>query len=424
MPHPTRHASVSDDLPAPAWKQKYDAVRQAAVEQRLRTGGSGDAEKLSKGVYGRAATTGTEKIFVVLAEFGNTEHSAYPDGDSDATTFDGPMHNAIPKPKRKNDNSSLWQKNYNRKHYKNMYFKRMDKFYKRESNGKYRVDGTVTEWVKVPFNQARYGRDYCGGVACSNTWFLVRDGLAYWVDQKLDSGWSMRKIRNYLKTFDELDRYDFDGDGNFHEPDGYIDHFQIVHAGGDQADGDPVYGEDAIWSHRWNAQVEPFGTGPAGGAPIGGVNVGMGGTSDASGANVAVPDNPTGVWVNDYTIQPENGGLGVFAHEFGHDLGLPDLYDTSGNTGGAENSVGFWSLMSQSRGTLPKDDGIGDRPSPDGRLGQVPARLARLRAGGHRLRLHAQDPPLGIVGRLVGLGRRGRAAARQEGPLAAGRSVR
>ncbi|MER6693333.1 immune inhibitor A domain-containing protein, partial [Streptomyces minutiscleroticus] len=30
-----------------------------------------------------------------------------------------------------------------------------------------------------------------------------------------------------------------------------------------------------------------------------------------------------GIWVGDYTIQPENGGLGVFAHEYGHDLGLP-----------------------------------------------------------------------------------------------------
>ena len=52
-------------------------------------------------------------------------------------------------------------------------------------------------------------------------------------------------------------------------------------------------------------------------------------------------------WIGDYTIEPENGGVGVFAHEFGHDLGLPDLYDTSGNTGGAENSVGFWSLVLQ-----------------------------------------------------------------------------
>ena len=72
------------------------------------------------------------------------------------------------------------------------------------------------------------------------------------------------------------------------------------------------------------------------------------------------------MWVGDYTIQPENGGLSVFAHEYAHDLGLPDLYDTSGNTGGAENSTRWWSLMSQSRGTNPGDPGIGDRPMPLG----------------------------------------------------------
>ena len=55
------------------------------------------------------------------------------------------------------------------------------------------------------------------------------------------------------------DRYDYDGDGDFNEPDGYIDHFQIVHAGGDQADGDPYQGEDAIWSHRWYAFVTDAG---------------------------------------------------------------------------------------------------------------------------------------------------------------------
>ena len=69
-------------------------------------------------------------------------------------------------------------------------------------------------------------------------------------------------------------------------------------------------------------------------------------------------------WIGDYTIEPENGGVGVFSHEFAHDLGLPDEYDTSGNTGGAENGTGFWTLMSQ--GSYGNNgvaaEGIGDRP--------------------------------------------------------------
>ena len=54
------------------------------------------------------------------------------------------------------------------------------------------------------------------------------------------------------------------------------------------------------------------------------------------------PDRDTNYYVGDYTVEPENGGLGVFAHEFAHDLGLPDYYDTAGG----ENGTGFWTLMS------------------------------------------------------------------------------
>jgi immune inhibitor A len=354
------------DLDGPK-SQEQRELRAKAVEMKLKGKAAAGAKKVRVGQQRKwveLAREDTDKIFVVITEFGNTRHPSYPDTlpdgtpASDALVFDGPLHNKIPQPNRKVDNSTLWQADYSKSHYENMYFSRMAKYYQAQSSGRYSVNGAVTEWVKVPFNEARYGRDFCGDIVCTNTWLLVRDALAYYVDSQLAAGKTLAEISDYLKTFDEWDRYDLDGDGNFDEADGFIDHFQIVHSGGDQAAGDPQQGSDAIWSHRWYAQVS---VGGPGGLP--GVNAGQGGAS----GGVNIPNNPTGVWVGDYTIQPENGGLGVFAHEFGHDLGLPDLYDTSGNTGGAENSTGFWTLMSSGAniGSGGKN-GIGDAPTDMG----------------------------------------------------------
>ena len=358
----------NNDNPGNKLADKQVTLKQQALQAKLIGKANGPVKEVAKGQFVELALEDTDKIFVVIAEFGNTRHASYPDmiggvPASNALTFDGPLHNSIPEPDRNLDNSTLWQADYNSAHYENMYFNRMAEYYQAQSSGRYTVEGSVTEWVKVPFNEARYGRDVCGGIVCNNTWFLVRDALAFWVQDQLDGGMTQQEIADYLKTFDEWDRYDYDGDGNFDEPDGYIDHFQIVHAGGDQAAGDPQQGTDAIWSHRWYAQITQIGFGGpiVGGniVPFGGVNIGQGGVS----SGVTIPSNPTGVWVGDYTIQPENGGLGVFTHEFGHDLGLPDLYDTSGNTGGGENSTAFWSLMSSGANVGDGGpDGIGDAP--------------------------------------------------------------
>jgi immune inhibitor A len=357
----------SDNLKHPLGERRRQ-LRQQGLAARLQGIAKGKVYEVSKGKYVELDREDTDKIFVVIAEFGNERHEDFPDVDpetgepaSDALVFDGPLHNSIPRPDRKVDNSTLWQADYDRPHYEDMYFNRMAEYYQSQSSGRYSIEGAVTEWVKVPFNEARYGRDYCGSITCSSTWFLIRDGLAFWVQDQLDAGMTLAEITDYLKTFDEWDRYDYDADGNFDEPDGYIDHFQIVHAGGDQAAGDPQQGSDAIWSHRWYVQLTGIGAGgPDDFAPFGGVDAGSGGVD----SGVAIPDNPTGIWVGDYTIQPENGGLGVFAHEFGHDLDLPDLYDTSGNTGGAENSTGFWTLMSSGANIGNGGrKGIGDHPT-------------------------------------------------------------
>ena len=298
----------------------------------------------------------TDQIFVILAEFGNDRHPDYPDQDTDPNTegparFDGPLRNEIPAPDRRVDNSTVWQADYSAEHYRQLYFgegagvESVKTYFETQSSGRYSVDGVVTDWVKVNYNEARYGRSNgypCGGSVCSNVWELVRDAANQWVADQKAQGRTDAQIAADLQAMDQWDRYDFDGDGNFNESDGYIDHFQIVHAGGDQADGDPWQGEDAIWSHRWYAYASDQGrTGPVGN-PLGGTQIGN-----------------TGFWIGDYTMQPENGGLSVFVHEYAHDLGLPDDYDTSG---GGDNSVEHWSLMAQSRLSGRNDQGIGTRP--------------------------------------------------------------
>ena len=62
----------------------------------MRGQASGDVVRLGAGRFADTRVTGTDRIFVVLAEFGRTEHPSYPDGDSDATRFNGPRHNQIP----------------------------------------------------------------------------------------------------------------------------------------------------------------------------------------------------------------------------------------------------------------------------------------------------------------------------------------
>ncbi|MEV8504334.1 immune inhibitor A domain-containing protein [Actinoplanes sp. NPDC051475] len=374
MPAAKADTAQVDDLPNPL-EDKRRALREEAVADVVsgkakpikrngstvvkvgRTQGSGvtnrKVAKSGTDQYVEVSRERTDRIFVILAEFGNDRHPSFPDVDSDPATpgpvtWDGPVHNKIPAPDRSKDNSTVWQPDYNAEHYRDLYFgegagkESVKTYFETQSSGRYSVDGEVTDWVKVNYNEARYGRDFCGAHVCNNTWALVRDAANKWVEEQKAAGRTDAQVAADMKSFDQYDRYDFDNDGNFNEPDGYIDHFQIVHAGGDQADGDPQQGEDAIWSHRWYAYGTDQGrTGPTGNL-LGGTQIGT-----------------TGIWIGDYTIQPENGGLSVFAHEYTHDLGLPDDYDTSGL---GDNNNEHWTLMAQSRLSAAGDQAIGTRP--------------------------------------------------------------
>ena len=152
-----------------------------------------------------------------------------------------------------------------------------------------------------------------------------------------------------------------------------------MHAGGDEADGDPVYGTDAIWSHRWNAQIHPFGTGPEAARRSAASTSVRAACPTRTAPTVTIPNNPTGVWVNDYTIQPENGGLASSPTSSATTSACPTSTTPPATPVAPTTPSSFWTLMSQSRGTAPSDPGIGDQPHAVRRLGEVPARLARLR---------------------------------------------
>ena len=177
------------------------------------------------------------------------------------------------------DNTTIWRPDFSQKYFQDLYFSRkkdansVANFYDKQSSGRYTVNGTVTDWVKVRYNEARYGRSNgypCADNICNNSRELIKDAVTQWIDDQKAAGKTTEQITKELKQFDEWDRYDYDFDGDFNEPDGYIDHFQIVHAGGDQADGDPWQGEDALWSHRGYA-YKNYNSGPGtnklGGAP-------------------------------------------------------------------------------------------------------------------------------------------------------------
>ncbi len=158
----------------------------------------------------------------------------------------------------------------------------MTSIYREMSYGMLDVSGEVIAYVRAPQPYAYYtaGESGTGNTFPHNVPGLLVDALT-----------------EYCKT-DNLKRFDTDGDG-------FVDGIFLIHAGGG-AEAEPVASKrnDMIWSHKWTLPT-PF------------VN--------------------QGVKVFAYSTEPEDGRVGVFAHEFGHVLGLPDLYDTSYRSEGVGN---------------------------------------------------------------------------------------
>lgn len=189
----------------------------------------------------------------------------------------------------------------------------MRQYYESESGDSYSVSGQAMGWYRATKNAAFYGGNSPTTDNDMNAQELVREAL----DQLA------RDPNINLADYDVEDRYDYDGDGNYREPDGVIDHLMVFHSSVGEEAGGGVLGADAIWSHRFN----------------------LGQYHVLEGTKSNVPGRFNGQFAAfDYTIQPIDAAAGVCAHEYGHDLGLPDEYDTQ-YTGKGE-PVSYWSIMS------------------------------------------------------------------------------
>jgi M6 family metalloprotease-like protein len=168
-------------------------------------------------------------------------------------------------------------------------------YYRDASGGKLDIDGTVTRWYTAPHPYSYYVADSSGfGRWPNNAQTMALDAV--------------------LLADPDVDWSQFDGDG-----DGTVDGIFVVHAG---PGGEETGSLQQIWSHKWNL------------------------------VGVVTLDNTL---IFPYTSEPEAWGLnsayyqagdlismGVFCHEFGHVLGLPDLYDVDD---AASSGLGEWDLM-------------------------------------------------------------------------------
>ena len=262
-PAPSAAKAVSDNIQTPQ-SERQDALRQAGLQQQLDGTIPADSKvvKVAKGQYVELALEGEDQIFTLLGEFGDAQATTTTaPGTIGHGGTPGPLHNQIPQPDRtRRQHDDLDRRLQPGALPGPVFDKGAGAVRWRTSTSSSpraatRVNGDVSDWVKVPFNEARYGSNYCGSIVCTrDVGRFIDDQGDAWYDAQIAARQDRRRDQGLPRAVRQVwDRYDYDGDGNFNEPDGYIDHFQSVHAGEGEEAGGGAQGTDAIWSHRWYA---------------------------------------------------------------------------------------------------------------------------------------------------------------------------
>ncbi len=306
--------------------QAIEKWRQAFIERNPTTPYPDKLQKLldkERGAVKLATATKTEaaspiKSLVVPVEFPNKDTFDWCDTQ---VTTQGPLHNQIPPPGPR-DNNTVWYQDTTPSLYNELYFgvgpkagvivqhpnlgavdlrgNTMANYYLEQSEGKFVPSGTIyPKWLQAAHSEGWYGADSCdGGNHNVLAWDLVREVVNGVNADNASFSW-----QNY------------DGNG-----DGIVDNFTVIHAGMGQEAGGGLQGDFSIWSH---ASAIDYPTGM------------LACTAGSAGC----PDR--NIYVREYSMDPENIDVGVISEEFGHAaFGLPDIYTTD-----AQGSPSNWAIM-------------------------------------------------------------------------------
>jgi len=308
-----------------------DYLRNRKRQELLEAGQTAKANALS--------LTANDRVLVILVEFAGTDTFTWEAGvstwdplgiaDPDeytgevgdcsniitqttVFTYTAPLHNEMPRPVSPDDRSadSIWTEDFSPEWFNDFMFgegvvfdytmqdgtpvfedftgKSVKDYYLDMSGGTYEITGDIIGWVQLPHSTWWYGADTCpgsrSGTRTSSSGAIPEAGSAKTlVTDALDA---VNVISDTIPGFDWAN-YDRDGDG-------VIDRLWIVHSGYGEEDSTTLlnrtdYSEAAIWSHS-SSVSPPYEVAP-------------------------------GIAAGPYIMMPENGGIGVFAHEYGHEPG-------------------------------------------------------------------------------------------------------
>jgi M6 family metalloprotease-like protein len=189
----------------------------------------------------------------------------------------------------------------------------MTAYYNEVSYGQFSLSGTVYGPYTAAQTQAYYVN---GDYGFGSDFPTNASGFIY----------SILDVGDPSINFAQYDNDGPDGVPNSGDDDGYVDALVVIFPDGDASGGD----SDNFWAHRWNLRYgagAPYTTGDARAG---------GGFIQIDVYTVQAAEQRNGTY---NIIKP----IGVFCHEFGHVVGLPDLYDTDNPR--TSYGVGTYDLM-------------------------------------------------------------------------------